>query len=197
MQPAEEVSLKPKPKWRGPAAAALVLGVGGFFIWRGGVASKLLPGPDPARLQAASDPSKRFHVFVKSEPSGADIFMDGEVIGATPVTLPIDLNGKNAVKLILRKEGYEDYEQRIINEMPLSISLKSKAVEAPPKVEEPPSPAAPTPAPPAPPSEAEDKTGGHAHHHGAAKKPHGRTAAADDGAETPAPAVRNDGTESP
>jgi serine/threonine protein kinase len=185
MQPAEEVSLKPKPKWRGPAAAALALVVVGFIVWKGGVARKLLPGEDPARLQAASDPSKRFHVLVKSEPSGADIFVDGELFGATPVTLPIDLNGKSAVKLILRKEGYEDYEQRVINEMPLSINLKARVVDPPPKAEEPAAPAPTTPpAPPAatPPDDV-DKSGPRAHHHSATpvKKPHVHIS--DDGSE--------------
>ena len=43
----------------------------------------------------ASDPSRRFHVFVKSIPDGADIYLgEGKrPIGATPVTLPIDLTG--------------------------------------------------------------------------------------------------------
>jgi serine/threonine-protein kinase len=119
-----DVSLKPQPKWKGPVAAALVLGAAGFFVWKGVVAKR---ADDGSRItQAASDPSKRFHVFIKSDPPGADIFVDGEAIGATPVTLPIDLNGKSFVKLILRHDGYEEYEQRVINEMPLSIKLTPK-----------------------------------------------------------------------
>jgi serine/threonine protein kinase len=188
----DEVSLKPPPKWRVPAVAALVLGAGGFFVWKGGLGKKVLSGDDSAHIQVASDPAKRFHVFVKSEPSGADIFVDGEVLGATPVTLPIDLNGKSAVKLILRKDGYEDYEQRVINEMPLSIVLKAKAAEpdpsapTPPKAEEPPPappPAAPADAPggSAPAGDA-DKARGH-HHGSSSKKTHAHTA--DEGTETP------------
>jgi serine/threonine-protein kinase len=120
-----DVSLKPAPKWKAPVAAALVLAAGGFFVWKGGVVRK---ADDSARITQTNDPSKRFHVFVKSDPPGADIFLDGEAmpIGATPVTLPIDLNGRNFVKLILRHDGYEDYEQRVINEMPLSIKMTSK-----------------------------------------------------------------------
>ncbi|MDB4979592.1 MAG: hypothetical protein JWM82_344 [Myxococcales bacterium] len=181
MVPAEEVSLKPKPKWRGAAAAALVLGVGGFFVLKGGVTKKLLPGEDAARLQPAGDPSKRFHVFVKSDPSGADIFIDGEVFGATPVTLPIDLNGKSAVKLILRKEGYEDYEQRVINEMPLSINLKAKVVDPPSKAEEPTVLAPPPPAPP-PPDDG-DKSAPHVHHHSPAPAKKSHVHISDDGSE--------------
>ncbi|HEX4406207.1 MAG TPA: serine/threonine-protein kinase, partial [Polyangia bacterium] len=123
----DDLSLKPKSKWKGFTAAALVLVAGGFFVWKG-VVKKKLEDDGGARLTPASDPSKRFHVFVKSEPEGADIFADGEAmpIGATPVTLPIDLNGRNSLRLILRKDGYEDYEQRVINEMPLSIHMKKK-----------------------------------------------------------------------
>jgi hypothetical protein len=119
-----DVSLKPQPRWKAPAAAVLVLGAAGFFVWKGVVAKRV---DDGARItQAASDPSKRFHVFVKSDPPGADIYIDGETIGATPIALPIDLNGKNFVKLTLRHDGYEDYEQRVINEMPLSIKMTPK-----------------------------------------------------------------------
>jgi serine/threonine-protein kinase len=117
-----DVSLKPPAKWKGPVAAALVLGAAGFFVWKGGLARKT---EQTAAIAPSGDPSKRFHVFVKSDPAGADIFVEGEAmpIGATPVALPIDLNGRNHVKLILRHDGYEDYEQRVINEMPLSIKM--------------------------------------------------------------------------
>ena len=39
----------------------------------------------------ASDPSRRFNIYVKSEPPGADIFLDGKPkpVGATPISLPI------------------------------------------------------------------------------------------------------------
>ena len=121
------LSLKPRSKWKGATAAALVLAAGGFFVWKG-VLKKKLEDDSGARLTQVSDPSKRFHVYVKSDPPGADIFMEGEAmpIGETPVTLPIDLTGKNSLKLILRKDGYEDYDQRVINEMPLSINLKKR-----------------------------------------------------------------------
>jgi hypothetical protein len=163
----QEVSLKPKPKWRGAAAAVLVLGVGGLFVWKGGLARKLV-AEDPARLQPAGDPSKRFHVYVKSEPMGADIFIDGELVGATPLTLPIDLNGKTAVRMILRKDGYDEYEQRVINETPISINMKAKFVDPPPAPA--PAPEAPPALPEAPPAAAPpapaEKSPSRAHHHG-------------------------------
>jgi serine/threonine protein kinase len=187
LQP-DDLSLKPKSKWKGFTAAALVLVAGGFFVWKG-VVKKKLEEDSGARLTPASDPSKRFHVYVKSEPEGADIFADGEAmpIGATPVTLPVDLNGRNSVRLVLRKDGYEDYEQRVINEMPLSINMKKKdepVDAAATKAEEPSAPAE-APTPPAdtvgtPPAE----TSGHGHHHATSKKSHHAASAA-----TPAAAV--------
>jgi serine/threonine protein kinase len=188
----DDLSLKPKSKWKGFTAAALVLVAGGFFVWKG-VVKKKLEDESGARLTPASDPSKRFHVYVKSEPEGADIFADGEAmpIGATPVTLPIDLNGRNSLRLILRKDGYEDYEQRVINEMPLSINMKKKdepVDAAAPKAAEPSAPAE-APTPPADSAGTPADTGSHGHHHGtSSKKPH-------HGASAPTPAAAIDGEE--
>jgi hypothetical protein len=174
-QAPEEISLKPRPKWKGATAAALVLVAGGFFVWKG-VAKK--KSEDEGARMTQSDPSKRFHVYVKSDPPGADIFIEGEAmpIGETPVTLPIDLNGKSSLKLILRKDGYEDYDQRVINEMPLSINLKKHEPSS--GAVKPPEPAPPAGATPEPTEElksatpeAPDKGSGHTHHHGSSKKP--------------------------
>jgi serine/threonine protein kinase len=177
-----DLTLKPRSKWKGAAATALVLAAGGFFVWKG-VLRKKLEDDGGARVTAVSDPSKRFHVFVKSEPPGAQIFVEGEdmPIGETPVVVPIDLTGKNSLKLILRKEGFEDFDSRVINEMPLSINMRKK--DAPPEVPKVPEPSEPKlpaekPAEPAEgpaiaPTESSDKSP-HVRHHGApaAKKPH-------------------------
>jgi len=175
-QAAEELSLKPRPKWKGATAAALALAVGGFFVWKG--VAKKKTDEEAARLTQV-DPSKRFHVYVKSDPPGADIFIEGEAtpIGETPVTIPIDLNGKSSVKLVLRKDGYEDYDQRVINDVPLSINLKKHdAPSEAPKPSEPAPPSAPpegaaepTAEPQNAGAEAADK--GHRHHEHA-KRPH-------------------------
>jgi serine/threonine protein kinase len=174
-----EVSLKPRSKWKGATAATLVLAAGGFFVWKG-VLKKKLDDEGSARMTQVSDPSRRFHVYVKTDPPGADVFIEGEAmpIGETPVTLPIDLTGKNSVKLILRKDGYEDYDQRVINEMPLSINLKKREAAEPAKPAEPAKAAEPAPpagAAPADPSGdspggATDESG-RARRHGTAKKP--------------------------
>jgi serine/threonine protein kinase len=151
------LSLKPRPRWKGAAAAALALAAGGLFVWKG-VLKKKLEDDGGARLTQAADPSKRFHVYIKTDPPGADVFMEGEPMpmGETPVTLPIDLNGRSAVKLTLRKDGYEDYEQRIINEMPISINLKK--IEAPKEAV--PAEPAPSPAPAAAPRKPTDEPQG-------------------------------------
>jgi serine/threonine protein kinase len=173
-QAAEEVSLKPVKKWKGATAAALAVALGGFFVWKG--VAKKKSEDEGARLTQI-DPSKRFHVYVKSDPPGADIFVEGEAtpIGETPVTIPIDLNGKSSVKLILRKDGYEDYDQRVINDVPLSINLKKHEVpgEAPKPAEPAPSPTPPPAAEPADTAATADSPdkGGHGHHHDHAKKP--------------------------
>jgi serine/threonine protein kinase len=188
-----DLSLKPRPKWKGAAAAGLALVAGAFFVWKGVVKNNLVH--DGPYVAPSSDPSKRFHVYVKSDPPGADIFIEGEAmpIGETPVTLPIDLNGRNSVKLILRKDGYEDYDQRVINEMPLSINLKKR--EAPSEAQKPSDPSAPgAPAPESDDSKGEgtDEGGGdkgRSHHHGSGKHAHRSSASppAPGGTATPTP----------
>jgi serine/threonine-protein kinase len=145
---AAAASLAPKSKFPSAVVALVVLGAAGFGGW------KYLGGRRATDVPAttAGDPARKFHVFVKSVPDGADIFLgEGKrPIGATPVTLPIDLSGVASVKLTLKKAGYEDYEQVVVDDTPLSISLT--AIGAPP-----PAPAGAGGAPAAP---APDQTGG-------------------------------------
>jgi len=127
-----DLSLKPKPKWRAAAAAALALAVVTLVVWKGVLARK---PDDVGRLSPpGGDPARRFHIFVKSDPPGADIFINGtgKPIASTPVTLPIDLNGVSSVKLVLRLKGYEDFEQIVVNDTPLSIALHPVGEAAPP-----------------------------------------------------------------
>ena len=127
----ELLSLKPKPKWKPAATAGLVLVIGGLILWKGVLGRRPDDGARAAAI--ADDPSRRFHVFVKSDPPGADIFLDGEKkpIAATPVTIPIDLNGVSSRHLLLKKEGYEDYEQIVVNDTPLSIALHAVSGDSP------------------------------------------------------------------
>jgi serine/threonine protein kinase len=116
-----ELSLKPKTFWKVAGAAALGLLVVGLVLWKG-ILNRPIEGPHAA----VSDPARRFHVFVKSEPPGADLFLGAEKrpMAATPVTIPIDLTGVSSVRLTLKKQGFEDYEQIVVNDTPLSIVLK-------------------------------------------------------------------------
>jgi hypothetical protein len=128
------------------ATAALVLAVGGFVLWKGMLAKRF---DQPVSHAASFDPSRRFNIYVKSEPSGADIFLDGNPrpVGATPISLPIDLNGVSSVKMVLKKPGFEDYQQIITTDSPVSINLQpSEGAEgAHPAA---PASAAPSPTPP-------------------------------------------------
>jgi serine/threonine protein kinase len=123
-------SLKPKAKFPSALVALIVLGAAGFGGW------KYLGGRRTAdvRSTVASDPTRKFHVYVKSIPDGADIFLaEGKrPIGATPVTLPIDLTGVASVKLTLKKAGYSDYEQIVVDDTPLSINMTAAGASPPP-----------------------------------------------------------------
>jgi serine/threonine protein kinase len=113
---------KPKSHWKVVGASALVLALGGFIVWKGSWARKADDGPRPG---ASSDPTRRFNIYVKSEPSGADIFIDANPrpVGATPISLPIDLNGVSSIKMVLKKPGYSDYEQIVTTDTPVSINM--------------------------------------------------------------------------
>jgi serine/threonine protein kinase len=103
--------------------ALAVLGVGGFFVWKGTLAKSTTDGTHHA---VPNDPSRRFNIYVKSEPPGADIFLDGKSkpVGATPISLPIDLNGVSSVQMVLKKPGYEDFQQIITTDSAVSINLQ-------------------------------------------------------------------------
>ncbi len=109
--------------------------------------------------------SRRFNVAVRSVPAGADIFVgDAKMpIGTTPVTIPVDLAGANSVRLRLKKSGYEDHDQVIVDDAPVAVNMTPVAVVAPiaappaaaAAAELPSAPvAAPQPPPPAPPATA-------------------------------------------
>jgi serine/threonine protein kinase len=129
------------------AGAALVaLGLGGVLLWKGMLAKRL---DQPVQHSATFDPARRFNIYVKSEPPGADIFLEGspKAVGATPISLPIDLNG-------LKKPGYEEYQQIVTTDSPVSINLQpiGGPVAAP-------AAPVPAPAPPAPAGTTDDSTG--------------------------------------
>jgi serine/threonine protein kinase len=168
-------SLKPRSSFKGIFFALIVLAGGGAAGWK--VFGKRLTATHAA--VAVSDPSRRFFVYIKSEPPGANIYrVEGsKLMGATPITLPIDLNGVSSFRIRLEKPGYEKYEQIIANDQPISISLTELgAAPAHPAVpDDATPPAAPAPgeapapggAPAAKP--AAPKPAPHPHHHAAPK----------------------------
>jgi serine/threonine protein kinase len=125
------------------AGVVAALAIAGFFVWRGTAARS---SAEVATRPVPSDPSRRFNIYVKSEPPGADIFLDGKPkpVGATPISLPIDLNGVSSVQMLLKKPGYEDYQQFITTDSPVSISLQPLDTTAIPANGESPSSSSPS-----------------------------------------------------
>jgi len=164
-------SLKPKAKFPTAAVVLLVLAGAGFGGWKflGARHSDAIP------MTSIGDPARKFHVYVKSTPDGADIFLgEGKhPIGATPVTLPIDLTGVASVKLTLKKAGYEDYAQTVVDDTPLSINLTAVGAAPAPQPGGPGAPTGSSPDQGGGPGKDKDKSSGksgkgdgsHAHHH--------------------------------
>lgn len=117
-----EPSLKPKSTSKGVYLALALLIGGGAVGWKM-YGHKLMGGSSHATF--ASDPNRRFFVYVKSDPEGANIYRaEGhKLMGATPITLPVDLSGVSSVHLLIEKAGYENYDQIVVNDDPVSISL--------------------------------------------------------------------------
>jgi serine/threonine protein kinase len=114
-------SLKPKSRFPAVLVTLVVLAGAGVAGWKVyghklGFGSSVAP---------ASAPSRRFFVYIKSEPEGANIYRidNNTLMGATPVTLPIELVGSGSMRIRLEKPGYESFEQNITGSDPISISL--------------------------------------------------------------------------
>jgi serine/threonine protein kinase len=116
-----EPSLKSKSSSKGVFLALALLAGGGAVGWKM-YGHKLVDG---GHATVASDPNRRFFVYVKSDPEGANIYRaDGhKLMGATPITLPVDLSGVSSVRLLIEKPGYQPYDQIVVNDDPISISL--------------------------------------------------------------------------
>ncbi len=113
-------ALKPKSRVAGVLLTLLLLGGAGAAAWK--VYGQKLLGQ---MSSTGAIPSRRFFVYVKSEPAGANIYRvdNNTLLGATPVTLPIELTGQSSVRIRLEKPGYENFEQTITGSDPISISL--------------------------------------------------------------------------
>ena len=143
-------SLQPKSRFPAVALTLVVLAAGAGAAW------KFYPRrTSDFRVTSVGDPNRRFYIHVKSMPEGANIYLVDDtrekLLGSTPVTLPIDLTGVSSVKLRLKKDGYETFEQLVANDDPLSISL-APAGSAPPPPPTPGATPAPSPSSATPPS---------------------------------------------
>ena len=98
--PSADAVLKPKSRSTGVLVTLVLLAAAGGAGWKV-YGHKLLGQMSPA----SAAPSRRFFVYVKSEPAGANIFRvdNNTLMGATPVTLPIELVGQSSVRIRLEK----------------------------------------------------------------------------------------------
>jgi serine/threonine protein kinase len=117
--PSAEGSLKPKSRAPRVLLTLALLGGAGFAGWK--VYGRKLLGQQPV----ATAPTRSFFVYIKSDPPGANIYRvdTNTLMGATPVTLPIQLIGTSSMRIRLEKPGFEDFEQNITTSDPISISL--------------------------------------------------------------------------
>jgi serine/threonine protein kinase len=120
--PGAEPSLKPKSGFKGMFFTLILLAGAGAAGWK--VYGRRLLGDRPASV---SDPSRHFFVYVKSDPPGANIYgtEGNKLMGATPILLPVELTRTGALRIRLEKPGYDNYEQIISNEDPISIRLNA------------------------------------------------------------------------
>ena len=114
--------LKSKSRLRSVFLTLVVLAAAGAAGWN--VYGRKLLGQQSG---ATTAPSRRFFVYIKSEPPGANIYRvdNNTLMGATPVTLPIELVGTSSMRIRLEKPGYESFEQTVSGSDPISISLSS------------------------------------------------------------------------
>ena len=54
-------------------------------------------------------------VDISSEPAGAEVYVDGEYVGITPVEVPLSVHSNHTV--VFRKEGYADRRFTVSNEV--------------------------------------------------------------------------------
>ena len=86
---------------------SVILGVGGYLLFSGGGET-----PEPPQPPFVVEPGKRTTpLYVNTTPSGADVYVDGKYIGATPISGYEIEQGQHTVNIA--KEGYKEYEKII------------------------------------------------------------------------------------
>jgi len=95
-----------------------------------GPAFELARGPDTAEPASALPDPQGVVVHVESDPSGADVFVDGEVVATTPadVVLP---RGTAPVDVIVRKRGRLPQVEHVVPDAPRTIHAVLAPIRAP------------------------------------------------------------------
>lgn len=86
------------------------------------------PAPPVEAVEQAS--SQKIPLNVQSFPQGAQVQIDGRVVGTTPYSGTIEAN--KIFRIVLNKEGYVPYEQVAEKAVPPSHSLRAALVPEPP-----------------------------------------------------------------
>jgi hypothetical protein len=68
------------------------------------------PTPAPAAAPAARAASDLVNVYIESQPSAAEIWIDGEFVGSTNISYAL-APGKRAIEL--RKSGFESWKREL------------------------------------------------------------------------------------
>ncbi|MGQ9632169.1 MAG: PEGA domain-containing protein [bacterium] len=99
----EETGFRQNPEFKGNYDSDLVLSV---------VSEVKAPPEKPAPKPAPeAPPVAKGSLSVESEPPGADVYLDGKIMGKTPIAIAnLDAKGYN---LVIRKSGYRDYVESV------------------------------------------------------------------------------------
>lgn len=96
--------------------------------------------PVSAHLNPSPMPCDMGKLMISTEPSGAEIFVDGVFVGVTPATIDDVSSGPHQYRLVL--EGYNEYESEFELIPGQSLQINTNLVKTPAPSEETPAPAA-------------------------------------------------------
>lgn len=107
---------------RGPSIGTLLVWVAGiaFASTLGVLAYMIAKPPERATPAAAPAPRETVEIRLDSEPSGAEVFRDGQRLGVTPLSISVraDPEGRRVEQLVFEHPGYRD----AVVEIPIGTS---------------------------------------------------------------------------
>ncbi|MDB4972357.1 MAG: Serine/threonine protein kinase PrkC, regulator of stationary phase [Myxococcaceae bacterium] len=146
------IPVAPRWPWLAGGGVLLLALIGIAFAMRGGsttpipapppvvAASPMLAPPALPNSESKPKPSESAggadgepaldNIAVQSEPSGAEIVLDGAIVGRTPAALPRPQQGERAVELRLAGYGQEQLTLRADSPSTLEITLHKRAASA-------------------------------------------------------------------